>query len=235
VESATTIATTMPIAAVPSKLNEKFMNQLKILSSALQQLTPQQLSFALFIGVSSVALTVVKKAPYLLSKPVVAKSSKTEKPTKSTGSPSSSLKDGVSRGRLLEGRSIPKIYLHDIATLRNSFPSTNCKNDLTDSYNKVLGDEDFIINEIVHSSSSSGETDAWVRAGPREFTHFDPTKVRAAIVTCGGLCPGLNNVIRDLVRALKFLYHAEIVYGIRYVVAYVLMSITIKYYVLALL
>ncbi|MDA0857291.1 MAG: ATP-dependent 6-phosphofructokinase, partial [Proteobacteria bacterium] len=36
-------------------------------------------------------------------------------------------------------------------------------------------------------------------AGPRAMTFFDASKVRAAIVTCGGLCPGINNVIRALV------------------------------------
>jgi len=39
--------------------------------------------------------------------------------------------------------------------------------------------------------------------------------VRAAIVTCGGLCPGLNNVIRELVHSLFYLYHVEAVVGIR--------------------
>ena len=35
--------------------------------------------------------------------------------------------------------------------------------------------------------------------GPREYIYFDPARTRAGIVTCGGLCPGLNNVIRGLV------------------------------------
>ena len=39
------------------------------------------------------------------------------------------------------------------------------------------------------------------RAGPRPLLHFRPEEVRAAIVTCGGLCPGLNDVIYGLVRA----------------------------------
>src|SRR6201985_2471534 len=34
--------------------------------------------------------------------------------------------------------------------------------------------------------------------GPREYIYFDPARTRAGIVTCGGLCPGLNNVIRGL-------------------------------------
>lgn len=40
-------------------------------------------------------------------------------------------------------------------------------------------------------------------------------QVRAAIVTCGGLCPGLNNVIRELVNSLFHLYKVQTVYGIR--------------------
>ena len=37
----------------------------------------------------------------------------------------------------------------------------------------------------------------WIRAGPREALYFDPKTVVAGIVTCGGLCPGLNNVIQE--------------------------------------
>ena len=38
--------------------------------------------------------------------------------------------------------------------------------------------------------------------GPRRKIFFDPSKTRVGIVTCGGLCPGLNNVIRGLVMEL---------------------------------
>ena len=37
------------------------------------------------------------------------------------------------------------------------------------------------------------------RAGPREKIYFKPEEVKAAIVTCGGLCPGLNDVIRQVI------------------------------------
>jgi len=40
------------------------------------------------------------------------------------------------------------------------------------------------------------------RAGPREKVYFDPEEVNAAIVTCGGLCPGLNDVIRQVMKHL---------------------------------
>lgn len=36
------------------------------------------------------------------------------------------------------------------------------------------------------------------RAGPREEIYFEPEEVKAGIVTCGGLCPGLNDVIRQV-------------------------------------
>jgi len=54
------------------------------------------------------------------------------------------------------------------------------------------------------------------KAGPREKIFFDPPKVRAAIVSCGGLCPGINDVIRSICFELKQNYHAKEVLGIRY-------------------
>ena len=53
-------------------------------------------------------------------------------------------------------------------------------------------------------------------AGPRENIYFDPSKAKAAIVTCGGLCPGLNNVIRSLVMQLWYRYGVRHIFGIRY-------------------
>jgi 6-phosphofructokinase 1 len=51
--------------------------------------------------------------------------------------------------------------------------------------------------------------------GPREYIYFDPSVTRAAIVTCGGLCPGLNNVIRGLVLELADNYGVTDVLGFR--------------------
>ena len=53
-------------------------------------------------------------------------------------------------------------------------------------------------------------------AGPREKIFFDPAKVNAAIVTCGGLCPGLNNVIYSIVMSLWHRYGVRRITGIRY-------------------
>lgn len=54
------------------------------------------------------------------------------------------------------------------------------------------------------------------KAGPREKLFFDPKETTAAIVTCGGLCPGINNVIRSLVMALHYFYGVEKIIGIPY-------------------
>ena len=53
-------------------------------------------------------------------------------------------------------------------------------------------------------------------AGARRNIYFDHSKVRAAILTAGGLCPGLNDVIRSVVMALYYRYGVRNIYGIRY-------------------
>jgi len=53
-------------------------------------------------------------------------------------------------------------------------------------------------------------------AGPRPFLYFDPAKVHAAVVTCGGLCPGLNDVIRSIVMTLWYGYGVRRITGVRY-------------------
>ena len=52
-------------------------------------------------------------------------------------------------------------------------------------------------------------------AGPRAWLFFDPAQTRAGIVTCGGLCPGLNNVIRSLFLELHHGYGVRDVLGFR--------------------
>jgi 6-phosphofructokinase 1 len=56
---------------------------------------------------------------------------------------------------------------------------------------------------------------AFERAGPRERLFFEPRAVRAGIVTCGGLCPGLNNVIRSVFMQLHHGYGVPEVLGFR--------------------
>ncbi|MCK0160802.1 ATP-dependent 6-phosphofructokinase [Allomuricauda sp. F6463D] len=54
------------------------------------------------------------------------------------------------------------------------------------------------------------------KAGPRQQIFFDTANTTAAIVTCGGLCPGINNVIRGLVMALHYFYGVKKIVGIPY-------------------
>jgi len=74
----------------------------------------------------------------------------------------------------------------------------------------------------IHYSTSVGEDSTPVqkksfeRAGPRAKIYFKPKTTRAAIVTCGGLCPGLNDVIRGIVMELYQWYDVDDVWGIRY-------------------
>ena len=60
------------------------------------------------------------------------------------------------------------------------------------------------------------KTQVLERAGPREHIYFTPKHVRAGIVTCGGLCPGMNDVIRSIVRCLWIRYGVKNIIGIQY-------------------
>ncbi len=53
------------------------------------------------------------------------------------------------------------------------------------------------------------------KAGPRKKLYFDPSKTKCAIVTCGGLCPGINDVIRSIVMKAYYYYGIRTVVGIR--------------------
>eukprot|EP00258_Populus_trichocarpa_P037650 XP_024453669.1 ATP-dependent 6-phosphofructokinase 4, chloroplastic isoform X2 [Populus trichocarpa] len=76
-----------------------------------------------------------------------------------------------------------------------------------------VGPEDAVAqNIVVHKDSPRGVH--FRRAGPREKVYFMPDEVRACIVTCGGLCPGINTVIREIVCGLNYMYGVDDVLGI---------------------
>lgn len=56
----------------------------------------------------------------------------------------------------------------------------------------------------------------FLRAGTYEEVVFKSGEIKAAIVTCGGLCPGLNVVIKSLVECLSFEYGAKEIWGIKW-------------------
>lgn len=66
------------------------------------------------------------------------------------------------------------------------------------------------------TEEGDGDPLSYEAAGARRKIFFDPTQTRAAIVTCGGLCPGINDVIRRLVLTLDHMYGLREIFGIRY-------------------
>lgn len=78
-------------------------------------------------------------------------------------------------------------------------------------------ESDMVMENIAVETQTLGkETQRlYHRAGPRSKVCFSPDEVRAAIITCGGLCPGLNTVIREIVDGLWFQYGVRDIKGIR--------------------
>jgi 6-phosphofructokinase 1 len=72
------------------------------------------------------------------------------------------------------------------------------------------------LSQLPRDPEALASLPAFELAGPRNRIFFDPRKARAGIVTCGGLCPGLNNVIRGLVFELWFGYGVRRILGFRY-------------------
>lgn len=71
------------------------------------------------------------------------------------------------------------------------------------------------VDIVIDPQSPPTDELAFEVAGPREKLFFDPKQTRAGIVTCGGLCPGLNNVIRSLYLELHHAYGVKEVLGFR--------------------
>jgi 6-phosphofructokinase 1 len=70
--------------------------------------------------------------------------------------------------------------------------------------------------DIEKCLASGRRPPAFEQAGPRENIYFDPSKLKCGIVTCGGLCPGLNDVIRSIVLSLYYHYGVQTVFGFPY-------------------
>lgn len=86
---------------------------------------------------------------------------------------------------------------------------------------KFVDDTDRIIYDVTvksffNNKESGIQPVSFEKAGPRENLFFEPAKTKVGIVTCGGLCPGLNNVIRSLVNELFYRYGISRILGIRY-------------------
>jgi 6-phosphofructokinase 1 len=82
-----------------------------------------------------------------------------------------------------------------------------------------VSDNDFIrydVNADLGDQPPIKREQVLEKAGPREMIYFMPEHVHAGIVTCGGLCPGINDVIRSIVRCLWYHYRVRRITGIKY-------------------
>lgn len=106
-------------------------------------------------------------------------------------------------------------YLSNVQTFTNPLDHHRFYHRASGFY---ISPTDVVLRQIVLDLSTSPSTPsfqlAYHRAGPRKRIFFDPGATRAAIVTCGGLCPGMNTVIRELVVGLWDLYGVREIYGV---------------------
>ena len=104
------------------------------------------------------------------------------------------------------------------ATLPSPLPLSNKAGDQL--FNFVTDADRVVFNTAFRDFSRCLQTgdapQAVEKAGPRDKIFFEPRKTTAAIVTCGGLCPGINNVIRSLVMGLYYFYGVKKIIGIPY-------------------
>jgi len=88
-------------------------------------------------------------------------------------------------------------------------------------YQRFIGDEERVLfdldaSRVARACSEGRAPVGFERAGPRQKIFFEPAEVTAAIATCGGLCPGLNDVIRAVVHEFYYVYGVRKVLGVRY-------------------
>ncbi|MES2615688.1 MAG: ATP-dependent 6-phosphofructokinase [Bdellovibrionota bacterium] len=103
-----------------------------------------------------------------------------------------------------------------LSPLVSSFSNKNFVDDIKD---RILADISYknIENYFSQKSEHSRLTlPTFELAGPREKIFWDPEKTKVAIVTCGGLAPGLNNVVQNLVTFLHERYKVRSIYGVPY-------------------
>jgi len=89
------------------------------------------------------------------------------------------------------------------------------------STNSFVSDVDRIlidvnVNRACQQLAEGPTPPSYELAGPRTNIFFDPSKLKCALVTCGGLCPGLNDIIRSIVLELHYGYGVRNIFGVRY-------------------
>ncbi|MCK5350258.1 MAG: 6-phosphofructokinase, partial [Desulfobacula sp.] len=115
-----------------------------------------------------------------------------------------------------------KSLITEIQTLGKANIDSPLKKKNKSKINKrfILDKDKILVNIMTEQSEQDltpdGKVQGFELAGPREKIYFDPSKVKCAISTCGGLCPGLNDIIRAVVLELFHNYNAKNIYGIKH-------------------
>jgi 6-phosphofructokinase 1 len=109
---------------------------------------------------------------------------------------------------------IPTLGEAKIASpVQKKVDDTNCINFVSDDNRIVIQIDAQRISRMVNDGR---ELPSFELAGPRCNIYFDPSKLKCALVSCGGLCPGLNDIIRSIVLELHYAYGVSNIFGIRY-------------------
>jgi 6-phosphofructokinase 1 len=95
-----------------------------------------------------------------------------------------------------------------------TIPSPLKRNEYITENHRVLFHVD--LQENIRCTDSVPQLPSFEAAGPRDSIYFDPATIACGIVTCGGLCPGLNDVIRAVVMSLFHHYGVKKIYGFRF-------------------
>lgn len=117
--------------------------------------------------------------------------------------------DRISDWRTSNGDAAPKTYPNPLS-LKPNIP----KSWFVDPDAAVAAKVQVDAHETEEEHDRGLRAEAFTLAGPRLEIELDPTQSKAAIVTCGGLCPGLNTVVREVVMCLRRQYGVTETYGI---------------------
>jgi 6-phosphofructokinase 1 len=108
---------------------------------------------------------------------------------------------------------LPELIIDTLGPSKIDSPMAESGCGFVDDSEKVLL---YTHSEDLKTAKNSGKDLPMLeRAGPRRNIFFEPEKITCGIVTCGGLCPGLNDVIRTITLSLLWQYKVKAVYGFR--------------------
>jgi len=114
----------------------------------------------------------------------------------------------------LRPEELPDLSIEKLGPAEIDFPLRRGGGHFVEDDEKVLVYSDPQI--LKHYRALGKEPPAFEKAGPRRKIYFDPQKLNCGVVTCGGLCPGLNDVVRTITLTLAWQYGVERIFGFMY-------------------